>query len=271
MDLISKAIDEIKFTVPRAVLDLAYVGKRDYRSAPLSLEDMIRKKTIQARVLVDANIVGGETIVVDLEGLTPKKFDEFNYIYQIPGERVNFRTILSALSVNYLTYNATQNTWVPGMSASTPNYINDVSSAAARAMASRSNIPIVSNSEVVMAGHNTVMIRNHLLSATVVQLRCVVCNDEDLNNLSIRNAPAFSRLCSLAVKSFIYNELRVTVDKGYLHYGQELPAIKEIVDSYADSEQMYQDFLKEEWQVVSKIDNRLFHEDFIKLQINPGL
>lgn len=268
MDLITKAIDEIKFTIPRPILNLAYVGQKSFRAAPVSLEEQIRRKTINARVLVDANIVGGETIVVDLGGLTPIQHDEYNYVYDIPGERVNYRTILTALSVIYMAYNTVQNSYIPGMGMVAPNIVNDVSSAADRVMASHSNIPITSNAEVRVVGHNSVMIRNHIITATATKLRCVVCHDEQLSNISIRNAHDFAKLCQLAVKSFIYNELLIALDRGYLEHGQELPSVKSYVDGLADAEEMYQTFLKEKWRAVSFINNRVAHEDFLRMQIN---
>lgn len=276
MDLIQKSVDEVKFTVPREILKLAYIGKFHYLEAnqlraPVSLDEQIRRKTIEARVLVDANIMGGETIIIDLTGLPAQQIDQYNYIFEIPPALVNYRTIITALSVNYMAYNSVNNNYLPGTAATTPNYINDISSAGHRAMDSRGNIPIVSNAEVIVTGHNTLMVRNHLITSQVVQARVVVTNDQNLSNISIRNAPVFSKLVKLAVKSYIYNELVIKMDKGYLERGQELGVVKSLVDSYADAEEMYQTVLREEWGVVATISNRLSYEDLLKLQINPAL
>lgn len=276
MNTISKAVQEIRFVVPNQVLKLAYMGRFNFhesnqRTAPITLDEQIRRKTIEARVMVDSDIIGGETIVIDLVGLVPEQLDEFNYIFRIPPERLNYRTILTALTVNYMTYNTVNNNYLPGTSAMTPNYINDVSSAAHRAFDSRGNIPIVSSAEVLAVGHNTIMVRKHLIASSVVQARVVVTNDQNLMNISIRNAPTFSKLCKLAAKSFIYNELIVEMDKNYLERGQELGAIKTIVDGYSDAEEMYQTCLREEWAAVSLINNRLSYEDVLKLAINPAL
>ncbi len=270
MDLIAKSLAELRFRIPNEILKMAY-QENVFGMAPISLDEQIRRKTIQARVIVDTNIAGGETILVDLNGLQPQMVDRYNYIFDIPGERVNYRTILTALSVNYMAYNSVMNNYMPGTSSSTPNYINDVSSAAHRAMDSRSNIPIVSNAECTVVGHNTIMIRNHLVTAAVVQLRCVVCNDERLNNISIRNAPEFSKLCELAVKSYIYNTLLVKLDKGYLERGQELGVIKSYVDGLADAEENYQTYLRETWGAVGIMNDRLTYENLLHIQMDPGL
>lgn len=271
MDIINKAIQEIQYSIPREVLRLAYMDRGDWRKAPVSLDEQIRRKTIQSRVLVDANIVGGDTIYVDLKGIQPMHIDKYNYVFEIPPDRINNRTILTALSVNYMAYNAVMNTYLPGTSVSTPNQINDVSSAAHRAMDSRGNIPIVSNAECVVVGHNTVMIRNHLITASVVQLKCIVTNDERLSNLSIRSAHAFAKLCILAVKSYIYNELVVALDQGHLKFGQEIGVIKSYIEGLSDAEENYQTYLHEEWSGVATINNRLAYEDLLRIQISPSL
>lgn len=271
MDLITKAIDEIKYRIPREILKLAYLDKNFYTKSPISLDEHIRQKTIIPRVLVDANIAGGDTIIVDLNGLTPKQIDQYNYIFDIPPERTNHRTILTALSANYMTVTSAVNNYLPGFTTGLTNNTNDITSSAYRAMASRSNIPIVSNVECLVVGHNTVMIKNHLLTAAVMQLKCVVTNDERLSNISIRSAPQFSKLCELAVKSYIYNELLVKIERGYLERGQELGVIKTYVDGLSDAEENYQTYLREEWGVVATVNDRVTFEDLIRIQISPSI
>lgn len=270
MDLISKALEELRFTIPHEILKLAYSDRGAVRAAPISLDEQIRRKTIMARVLVDTNIAGGDTIIVDLKGIAPKQHDQYNYVFEIPAEKLNFRTILSALSVNYMAYNSIMNNYSTGLAGVNTGRVNDVSSAAHRAMDSRSNIPIVSNAEVIVIGHNTIMVRNHLITASVVQLRCVVTNDERLNNISIRNAPAFSKLCNLAVKSYIYNTCLINLDRGYLERGQELGVIRSYIEGLSDAEENYQTFLKEEWGAVGIMADRLTYEDLLRLQVDPS-
>lgn len=271
MDLINKATQEVLFTIPREILKLAYADPANFRAAPISLEEQIKRKTIEARVLVDANIVGGETIIINLTGLTPKQIDKYNYVFEVPGERTNYRRILQVLSVNYMAYNSMTGQQANGIAAPSSPRVNDVSSAAQRAMDSRSNIPIVSNAECVMVGHNTIMVRNHLITASVVQARIVVCNDEDLMNLSIRNAPYFSKLCILAVKSYVYNTLLVALDRGYLERGQELGVIRTYIEGLSDAEENYQTYLREEWSGVGMMADRLGYDDLLRVQVSPAL
>lgn len=272
MDLITKAIDEAKFTIPREVLKLAYIGKQDWRAAPISLDEQIRYKTIVSRVLVDASIVGGQTVEIPLAGLSPVYNDENNYVFEIPSDRTNGRTIISALSVSYVSYmNSVGGLATAGIANNMNGYANDMTSAARKAMDSRSSIPNVATSECIVVGHNTVMVRNMVRTSSVQSLRCVLANDERLANFSVRSSLDFSRLCGWAIKSYIYNELIIRLDRGFLEGGKELGSIKSYVDGLADAEENYQTFLEEKWGGISMMNDRLAYADLIKMQIDPGI
>lgn len=269
MDIITYALDMVKNTIPVKILKLAYDDRVDWRKTAISLDEQILRKTIRGRVKIDVDISGGETIIINLNGLNPIQLDKYNYIFEIPGERVNFRTILSCLSVNYMAFNSVTPNQLSGIATPQSNMINDVLSAAHRAMDSRSNIPIVSNAECLVVGHNTIMVRNHIITASVVQARLVVTNDENLNNIPIRSAPFFGQLCVWAVKSFIYKELLVAIEQGYLERGQELGVIKNYVDNLSDAEENYQTYKREVWDAVGVMSNRMDYEDLMRIQMEP--
>ncbi len=273
MDLITKAIQDVKYAIPREILRMAYLEDRvgQYVPAPTSLESAIRDKTILPRVVVDTDIVGGQTIIIDLGGLTPKIIDDHNFIFEIPSERTDNRTIISVLAVNYFrsenipagNYNN-----APGIS---PMAGSELSTSAQRAMNSRGSIPLVSTAECIVVGHNVIMIRNHLRTAAMTQLRCRVENDQNLANLPITVAPIFSKLCTFAVKAFVYNELIIKLDRGRIDRGHELGSIKNIIDGYSDSEENYRTCRDEEWGAVATMCDTNVYHDLLKMSINPGI
>lgn len=270
MDLITYAVERIMNVVPRQVLRLAYIGKQDYRSAPKNLAAEIRRTTIEGRVIIDANIVGGETIHVDLSDLKAVMYDQYHYHFEIPPERVAHRKIMTALSVNYMSYNRAMSKYLPTSPVGSGGG-NDLMNAAHRAFDSRSNIPVVSNSDVEMVSDFTVRVRNHLNTASVVQLKCIVENEERLSNISMRNAPAFATLCLYAAKAYIYKELLITLERGYLENGQELGTVKNYVDGLSDSEENYQTYLEEQWAAISVMNDTALYGDLIRMQLDPGI
>lgn len=272
MDLITKAIQDIKFSIPREILRMAYLEDRfaQYSQAPVSLDKAIRDKTIIPRVVVDTDIVGGQTIIVSLAGISPKVIDEHNYLFEIPPERVDYRTIMSVLSVSYFRNNSMPGYQFNAAAGVSPSTGGALALSAQRAMNSRENIPIISTAECQVVGHNVVLVRNHLRTAAMTEIRCRVENDENLANMPLTVAPVFSKLCRFAAKAFIYNELIVKLDRGRIDRGHEIGAVKSIIESYADANENYELCRDEEWGAVSIMADRLTYEDLLRLQMDPS-
>lgn len=272
MDIFNKVFQTIFFKIPIEVLNIAF---RDdivnYNLAPISLEEKIKTEVIRERVLIDADIVGGETAIISLEGINPLVPDTWTMIYQIPPHLVNNRTIMSVLSIGYLPYTSSFNSMSQGLGSVNPRSMNDVLSAAQRVGDSFSNIPPISNASAKLIGYNTILVRDQLRITNPYQLRCVIGNEENLSNISPRSHLYFAELCIHAVKSYIYNKLIIKIDQAYLTGGQELGAIKDIVQSYSDAEENYNTYLHEVWRKVSFMSSPVDHERFLKLMINPGI
>lgn len=273
MNAIIKSLDELQYRIPIQILELAF---RDdivnYRRAPVSLNERILSKVLRPRVLLDIDIVGGQVVIIPLENIAPRYIDTFTMIFEISKELTSYRPIMSVLSVGYLPYASAQNTLSGGIGVSNACGLNDVLSATQRVADSYSNIPVLSNATAEIIGENVILLRDQARITNAYQLRCVLGNEEQLNNLQPRLYHIFAKAVELAVKSYIYNTLFIKIDQAYLTGGQELGAVKEVVLSYSDAEQMYQDYTRE---IVQKAfffnNNSQAHQRFIRLQISPSL
>lgn len=277
MNLITKAVRDVQYAIPREILRMAYQESNVYNAMSVhynnavSLDECIRNTTIIPRVVVDCNVVGGQTSVVDARGITPIRIDEFNWLYQIPDNRLNNRTILSVLSANFLRTELLTNYSYGSMPAVTPMVGSDLSASNAKAMDSRSSIPVVSTSDCRVVGHNAILVRNQARAPSIVSFRCIVEHEEGLENISLFASPQFTKLCTFAVKSYAYNELNIKLDRGRIERGHELGSIKTIVESYSDAEENYWTYLTEEWAGVAIHSDRLTYQDLLQVQINPGI
>lgn len=270
MDLISKAIQDIKASIPREILRMAY-QERVFGQSPITIEEALRVKTIMPRVVVDTNIVGGTTAIITVEDIRPIVTDEYNLIYQIPPERLNYRTILTALAALYYKPGNMPGQRYGSAPIGLPSIGAELNNSASMAMDSRGAIPILQTHEVSMVAHNTVLVRNVHRSHGIKQIRCILENEENLQNISIRNALDFSKLCIFAVKSFIYNELIISLDRGRIERGHEIGAIKNMIESYSDAEENYQTMLREEWGAIAVMNDAMTFEDLIRVQISPSI
>lgn len=277
MNLVTKAVRDAQWAIPREILRVAYLDSSishalsRYHQSPISLDEAIKDTTIVPRVIVDCNVVGGQTVVIDVRGLVPMEVDNHNYIYQIPADRVGNRTILSVLSGSYYQSGLLSANAYGSVPAMIPRAGSELTSTNAKAFDSRGNLPVLSTSDCKVVGHNVIMVRNQLRTPGIVQFRCIVEHEESLGDISILASPQFSKLCTFAVKSFIYNELVIGLDRGRIERGHEIGAFKSIVDGYSDAEENYWTYLTEEWAGVAIHSDRLTYNDLLAIQINPGI
>lgn len=263
MDVISKAIDECKFQIPRQILEVCF-NNRDqyYRLMPTSIDEHIRNEVLKPRVLVDCNLVGGTEIFVPLAGLQQERINDYTSVYKIPKNRTQNRTILSVLNITFSNPNMITNY---GISSQCGN--STMLQGGQQVMDAMGSIPITSTAYVQLIGENVVMVRDTVILPANIYLRCIVQNDENMSHIQLRSYRAFAKLAVLAVKAYIYNEMIVRMDQGELYAGQELGIIKSKIEEYADSEELYQTYMTEVWQKVAFMNDRETYNRFKRILI----
>ncbi len=273
MNPIQKAVDEVKWTIPRAVLEKAFVDRQNSwrMGARKSLDEQIISLVIRPRVLVDCNLIGGTQALISLNGLPQEKPTEYLTVIHIPKERTEGKSINSVLNVGFvaLAYLAS---WA-GMNAagSLATYGSSENTALMTATAGMltafDKIPMVSTARVELIAENSILIRDSINLYPDMTLRCVLANEENLNNLQLRAYRNFAELVGHAVKAYIYNTLIINMDQGELQGGQELGVFKETVLEYRDSNQNYLDYLRNTWEAVSLMQDEQSYLRFMKLII----
>jgi hypothetical protein len=266
MNPIKKALDEIRFSIPREILNLVFSDKSySWRQAPISIDEQITNSVIKNRVLVDCDLVGGAEVFVPLEGVPSELVNSYTTVYYIPKDRTQNRTINSVLSVTYVTSAAAS--MMGGHSGFNNCSVTPTLQTGQAMMNSFSPIPPVSTAKVQLIGENTIMIRDVAPPVGYGWVRCILSNDENMSHLQLRSIPDFCTMCLLACKAFIYNEYIVTLDRGQLYGGQDIGVVKQIIESYADANELYVAFRKEKWGKISFMNDMQSMERFIKLGI----
>lgn len=271
MNIFKKVINDIQFSIPQEILKIAFQDTNNWRQAPVSIDEMIMMKVLRHRVLIDANLVGGEMTLIPLNDIQPIYLDTYSTVYGIPLTKTLYKKIISVLSVSYMPNIYSNSNMGNGVGMVQPANMNDVSSAAQRLVNSHSNMPPISTAYIELVGENTVLIRNEMRIPQAYILRCILANDDNLNNIHIRSFPNFSKLCQLAVKSYIYNTLIIKIGSVYLQGGQELGYIKDYIDTLSDSEEMYNTYLNEVWRPTAFMNDTHSYTRFLKMMTNPGI
>lgn len=247
MMAVSKAVDEVKFRIPRQILETVFTKRSASWKQPVaSIDEQILSCVVRPRVLVDCNLVGGTEMFIDLQGLAPNRPNDYTSVYRIPKDRTQGRSIISVLNISF-----TDPTRVAGHLVIAGQQQTAMLQAGAAMADAHAPIPVTSTAQVQLIGENVVMVRDTVILPANIMLRAVVANDDNMSHLQLKSYRDFARLVELAVKAYIYNEYAIQMDMGELHGGQNLGKFKEIVDGYSDAEELYQTFLTEKWQKIS--------------------
>lgn len=270
---IIKAIAEIKFSIPPDILKRAFAPPRLYgRGVAVNLDMAIRDKVIDARVMVDCNLIGGTQLDIPLDRLRPEEAElpsgvpyTWALIYRIPMEMTQYRQITRVLSL--------QNTVAPiaGSFAYATYNASALANAALGVMRSQAPIEGMSTARVDLIGPNTIMVADGNQWPSNATLRCYVANSEDFDTLPTGAYPYFARLCELAVRAYIYNTLAIAVNDGELQGGQELGRIKEFIDKYEDSNDLYREYLMTTWKEVAIFSDPVSARDWTRMSIAAGI
>jgi len=258
---LAKAIDEVKRRIPREILNIVFqqptsiMGQSmpGWNRPPTSIDESLLTQVIRPRVLIDCNIVGGTEVMVPLNGIASMSDPAFDYIkyYDIPKRLTQGRSIVSVINVTYA--DATKLAAYGG--SGTVN--NSAMMYTGQAMIDAyGTIPVVSTAYAQLVGENVVMVKDSTILPPNVSLRCIVADDPDMAHLQIRSLHPFCKLVELAVKAHIYNEYVVQLDIGQIYAGQNIGRIREIIDSYADANDLYETYLKEKWMKIARMNDR---------------
>lgn len=269
MNAIRNALNNIKFTIPKQILEKAFMSytKFGLQFQNSNIDEQIKSSVIIPRVLVDCDLVGGVMVMVPLAGLETEQVDGSNTVIRIPKSKTQGRSINSALSVCFV--DPTMGGSIGNMSQSVNYNSGGMASTAATAaaLAAMDIIPIVSTARVQLIGENVILIKDNIVLSPSCYLRCMLANDQEMSNIPLRSYIHFNKLVEYAVKSYIYNEMIVSIDQGQLMGGVQLGAIKEIISGYSDAEQNYQDYLRDVWTAVAFMSDDTSYNRFAKLLV----
>lgn len=262
MGAIQKAIQEVKFAIPQEILNEVFL-KREFGRTPLpvSLDTMIREKVIDARVMVDCNLLGGTQVELPLAGVTPELVDTYKTIYRIPMSLTQNRLISRVLSITI-----SQSTMMNSSYMGVEGY-SQILEAAKGMMAAQAGIPIVSTAYIRLIAENTVLVSDYMSLPRSAFLRCFLENDSEYSQLNSMTYPHFSQLVELAVKAYIYNNAIIPMGMGQLVGGMELGRFREIIDSYSDANQMYKEYIVEKWTKVMVMDDPRSKERALRMVV----
>jgi hypothetical protein len=98
-------------------------------------------------------------------------------------------------------------------------------------------------------------------------LRCLLAYDASMSQIQIGSILDFTELAVLGTKAYIYNAYKVPLDEGKVKGGFELGSFREIVESYSDAREQYNEYLRTIWRKVAYMNDRESYERLIRAQV----
>lgn len=271
MNAITHAINHVRSTVPQQILELTF-GQKNVTEKPTmwhqstqhqSIDHVIRQRVIDPRVNADCNLYGGTEVAIDLRDVPFEQPNHRERVFRIPFEKTNGLYITSVKHLSYLHFH--------GGNISGYNTGNQQFNAMEDLYRAVASMPIVHSADCQIIGDNTILVRDDTMRVQGdYALVCLVANDPNMNNIQPGLFPLYSQMVELAVKNYIYINLDVNLDRGFLVGGMDLGRIRQIVDNYADAHEMYMELLTTRWQSGSFTNDRPRMNKFIQSMIPRG-
>ncbi len=258
---LKKAIDEIKYRIPKEILEVVFL-QRQWRShaVPPTIDEQLEALVLRPRLMVDCDLLGGVEVFIPTDGLEQTSIDPITTVYFIPKNLTQGRSILSVLGMSYAG---------PSLTGALQSFKPCSITPAMQSMESMMNtfmpVPAMSTAKCSLVGDNTVRVREQYPSMGVGFLRCIIANDENLANLQLKSILTFADGAVLCSKAYIYNDYTISLDRGQIMAGHDIGKFKDIVDAYADAEELYREWLRNKWQKVSFFNDYERRYRFIKM------
>ena len=275
MNPVTVAIQRVKYEIPRDLLNQAFQARRydplrrerySDNTTAVSLDELIRIAVIEGRVSIDLNLLSGSEVLLPLILAEAELIDRYNAVYRFSKTATAGRTITNVYEV---TYGYAQNSSVGnyGGYGAYNSRSSQLLSVGKDILKSAAGSAPTSTAYVQIIAHNTVLINDINPIHAYGALRCMISNDPNFSNLRPAYYRDFGELVVLATKAYVYNQLVIDLDEGQLRGGLPLGRIREIVDQYADANQMYNELVDTKWQKIGLMNDVESYRKVLKLNL----
>lgn len=272
MDAVSYAVTKVRQTIPRQLLDEAFKPQRydPFRNTrrydnvlTQSIDDLIKIKVIEGMVSLDLDQFAGTEDLLDLTLATHSIYDPWNTIYKFDSRALGDRNISKVHEVIY-GLNVGHGSTSYGGLGPTRGMLNSVSRDVSRAT---TGVGSTGTAYVELIGPNTILINDMSTFSAYSKVRCTLSFDSTFSEIKPAYRKDFADLVVCAAKAFIYNTLIIDVDEGVIRSGKTIGMFKQILDSYADQMQIYDEKLEGDIRKAFIMNDTEQYRKVLKMQL----
>lgn len=228
----------ISSAIPIEILELAFPKK--YPTDITQLDERMLTQFLRPVVMMDMSLIGGVQTQIKVADCSMTAIDTLDmmgngsFIITVPKTLTAGRSIVSVYSLIFGP-SVYQN------SMYTPPCISPTMVEARKLMGTQLPNNIIQTARLEIVRENQVLVEGYPPYIQDGLLICSIANNAMLENIQPPYYMAVAEMFTLGLKMYIYNTLRVKLDKGFIYAGHDLSIIKDIVDSYSDAGEMYQE------------------------------
>lgn len=246
-NVINNLLRDVYLKIPSEILNEGF--SKLIKESQRTLDAVIKEHIIVDIVLANCNLYSGKTKKITLEARYGKDMDDTllqasmsgNYgVYTIPLEARENRPIVAVLDIAYPTTMAIYGTYpnIGTVGRSVTNGIDEALSSFTHSPGYTSPTPMIIDGDagIIQLSPPASVHVDWILS-------CMLAYDKEFSNISLNMLNPLKRMTEHATKAFIYNELIVKLNQGYLQGGLALEAIRSIIEGYQNSNEAFDEAL----------------------------
>lgn len=238
--------------IPLDILELAFPKK--YPLDVTKLDERIVTSFLRPVVMMDMSLIGGVQTLIRIDQCSIKAMESIDmlgngsFIIKVPKTLTAGRSIVAVYSLLF------GNSVYGNTNVYTPPCVSPIVADATRLLNTQMPSNVVQTARLELVGENHVLIEGYPPYITNGLLSCSIANNAMLENIQPPYYMAVAEIFTAGLKMYIYNTLRTKLDKGFIYAGHELSVIKEIVDSYSDAGEIYQE-LRKKWAKIAVLND----------------
>lgn len=266
------ALKVVTERIPPQILNRVFmVPKYGHHFNETSLERIIYDKVIVNTVIRDCALRGHNEATIPIAMDWVERFEEPPRTFiHIPPIARQYLPIVSVLSVGYSNIGTAYSGYLPPHGL-IPQGASQLQNYARMAMDSTSAVmSLTSTATYISVDGGSIILLDAPRITQPLTASVILGQDSEMSALSPRQFDLFGKLCVAAVKTYIYNNYDIEMDRGELAGGQQLGRFAERLREYADAQEEYDRILEEDWYATDVYSNPISRAKYFMSMIGPG-
>lgn len=237
MNAIDHALSQLTYTIDARLLATGFPIENQWDIS--TVQQRIRSKIIDGRVLPDLNVAGGQMATVSVAKCAQTYHTDGTLILTVPAEELKNCEILRPMELMFQTPQTTALQGVQSLTTMEQGFARLLNGYTAHQ---------VGDTNLIKLGPNAIWCREIVAVSNTGVLNLMVSNDPELRNITPVMYDKFAKMVGHAVKSYLYAQ-RFNMQSANVFGGFDQSQYENMVSEYSGSEEEYQLIKERPWKI----------------------